>query len=103
ARLSKYSYLVSLMPDQIIEELGLTVELARRRISSYTPVGDGGLLIDNSDPAATDARLGADAAGWRDLYAATGAVAQRMFPTLLEPLRSRDAMRRHIGNDAAWQ
>ena len=49
ARLSKYSYLVSLLPPAIIDELGLDIELRRRRISSYTPVGDGGLLVDEGD------------------------------------------------------
>ncbi len=102
ARLSKYSYLVSLLPAAIVDELGIDIELRRRRISSYTPVGDGGLLIDEGDPAATAARLGADADGWFDLYATTAAVARRVFPTLLEPLRDHDAMRAHVADDAAW-
>ena len=102
ARLSKYSYLVSLLPPAIIDELGLDIELRRRRISSYTPVGDGGLLIDEGDAAATAARLGDDADGWFDLYATTAAVARRVFPTLLEPLRGHDAMRAHVADDAAW-
>lgn len=37
ARLSRYSYLVSLLPHRIIEELGLDIRLERRRFSSYTP------------------------------------------------------------------
>ena len=37
ARLSRYSYLVSLLPQQIIDDLGLRIRLARRRYSSYTP------------------------------------------------------------------
>ena len=102
ARLSKYSYLVSLLPAAIVDELGIDIELRRRRISSYTPVGDGGLLVDEGDPAATAARLGADADGWFDLYATTAAVARRVFPTLLEPLRDHDAMRAHVADDAAW-
>ena len=57
ARLSRYSYLVSLLPQRIIDELGLDIRLARRRYSSYTPVpGDpagAGLLIDNTDATAT--------------------------------------------------
>ena len=102
ARLSKYSYLVSLLPTVIVDELGLDVELRRRRISTYMPVGDGGLLVDNGDHAATAARLGPDADGWFELHALTRAVAARVFPTLLEPLRSRDAMRRHVGDPDAW-
>src|ERR1043166_8833435 len=38
ARLSRYSYLVSLLPRQIVDELGLRFQTRRRRISSYTPV-----------------------------------------------------------------
>ncbi|MEO6126424.1 MAG: NAD(P)/FAD-dependent oxidoreductase [Ilumatobacteraceae bacterium] len=102
ARLSKYSYLVSLLPQQIIDELGLSVELLRRRVSSYTPVGDGGLLIDTADPSGTDARLGADAAGWHELYASTTRLAEKMFPTMLQPLRSRDVMRRHVADEPTW-
>src|SRR4029079_14812333 len=37
ARLSRYSYLVSLMPRRILDDLGARVILARRRYSSYTP------------------------------------------------------------------
>ena len=38
ARLSRYAYLVSLLPQSIVDELGLQVRLGRRRISSYTPL-----------------------------------------------------------------
>lgn len=94
ARLSAYSYLVSLMPQQIIDELDLDIRLFRRQVSSYTPVADGGtgILVDNADPARTRADLGVDADAWDDFYGMTGEVAARLFPTMLEPLRSeRDA------------
>ena len=38
AHLSRYSYLVSLLPQRIIDDLGLEIRLVRRRYSSYTPV-----------------------------------------------------------------
>ncbi len=38
ARLSRYSYLVSLLPRPVVEDLELDVRLVRRRYSSYTPV-----------------------------------------------------------------
>ena len=38
ARLSRYAYLVSLLPQRIVDELGLQIRLGRRRISSYTPL-----------------------------------------------------------------
>ena len=42
ARLSRYSYLVSLLPQRIIDDLGLDVRLVRRRFSSYyNGIGDG--------------------------------------------------------------
>src|SRR5438067_9212294 len=51
ARLSRYSYLVSLFPEKIIRDLGLNLELRRRATASFTPyVKDGrddGLLLSN--------------------------------------------------------
>jgi len=102
ANLSKYSYLVSLLPPLVIEELGLDVQLRRREVASYTPVGDSGVLVDAAEPAATRRSLGVDADGFDELYGMTAAVAQRVFPTLIEPLRDRDSFRRHLGDDAAW-
>ncbi len=101
ARLSAHSYLVSLMPQQIIDELGLDLQLHRRRISSYTPAGSGGILVDGGDPARTSHDLGADAQAWDDFYGLTGQVAQRLFPTMTEPLRSAQAVRSLVG-DEAW-
>ena len=49
ARLSRYSYLVSLLPKRIVDDLGARIRLARRRYSSYTPDpatgGTTGLLL----------------------------------------------------------
>src|SRR5687767_10888337 len=56
ARLSRYSYLVSLLPRRIIDDLGLGIQLRRRRYSSYTPdphAPSRGILIDTADAAAT--------------------------------------------------
>ncbi len=103
AALSVYAYLVSLLPEIVIDELGLDVTLRRRTVSSYTPVGDRGVLIDDGDPVATHRSLGADADGWDELHAMTARIAERVFPTLTEPLRDRDAMRRHVGDPAAWE
>ena len=92
AHVSRYSYLVSLMPRQVRDELGLRVELRRRRISSYTPTTEGaGLLVDAGDRAATDASFAAvgaagDVAAWRELAWRTGSLAARLFPTMTEPL-----------------
>lgn len=49
ARLSRYSYLVSLLPSKIVRDLGLDFAVRKRTVSSYTPaVRDGrptGLLV----------------------------------------------------------
>ncbi|WP_292705289.1 FAD-dependent oxidoreductase, partial [Microbacterium sp. SCN 71-17] len=58
ARLSRYSYLVSLLPQKIIDDLDLHIELRRRRYSSYTPDPADptrGILIDTQDAEATAA------------------------------------------------
>ena len=44
ARLSRYSYLVSLFPRWLLQELIPDFQLRRRRVSSYTPLADGGIL-----------------------------------------------------------
>jgi phytoene dehydrogenase-like protein len=111
ARLSRYSYLVSLLPRRIIDELGLDVQLVRRRYSSYTPdPGDParGLLIDREagDEAsvAAFARVGAerDASAWHAFYAETARLAEQLFPTLTEPLPTRDEARALVGDDRIW-
>jgi phytoene dehydrogenase-like protein len=61
ARLSRYSYLVSLLPQQIIDELGLRVRLARRRYSSYTPdPHDGARAITSARTRRTGHTAAAD-------------------------------------------
>ena len=104
ARLSRYSYLVSLLPKQIIEDLDLEVELAPRRYGSFTPTLDGkfGLLIDKSDAAATKASFEAVDAGddyetWNQFYAKTELIAQKLFSTVLEPLRTEQEVAELLG------
>ena len=46
ASLSRFSYLVALLPTQIAADLELDLELRSRPVASYTPVGQGGLLVD---------------------------------------------------------
>ncbi|MFI6850566.1 NAD(P)/FAD-dependent oxidoreductase [Kitasatospora sp. NBC_00085] len=113
ARLSRYSYLVSLLPRKVIRELGLRLDLRRRRIASYTPaVRDGkptGLLVDAADPGRTRdsfrALTGSERewSAWQRFYGMTGQVARRVFPTLTEPLPSRAGLRRLVADDAAWE
>jgi phytoene dehydrogenase-like protein len=109
ARLSRYSYLVSLLPQRIIRELGLSIRLKRRRYSSYTPEPgtDRGLLVDNEDAAATAgsfASIGAaaDADAWHSFYADTARVARALFPTVCDPLLTRAEARGALGDDKLW-
>jgi phytoene dehydrogenase-like protein len=53
ARLSRFSYLVSLLPTTVIDELGLQLELRSRQVGSYTPVDTRGLLIERHVGRAT--------------------------------------------------
>ena len=92
-RLSRYAYLVSLFPRELMRTLGIEVELRSRRVASYTPERNAGLLIgDGRQPSAA----------WRDFYAMLAGVAERVFPTLTEPLRSRAEVKALVGDDAAW-
>jgi phytoene dehydrogenase-like protein len=109
ASLSRYSYLVSLLPERIIRELGLDLTLLRRRYSSYTPEPgtSRGLLVDNTDAAATAASFSgigaaADFDAWNRFYAGTRRLAQALFPTVCEPLPTRSEARRMVGDDAIW-
>jgi phytoene dehydrogenase-like protein len=112
ARLSRYAYLVSLLPARITEDLGAAVRLARRPYSSYTPdpatAGRTGLLVG---PQSTFGAVGAhdDERAFAAFYRRCRLVTERLWPTLLEPLRTREQARREIvdGGDkqaaAAWR
>lgn len=112
ARLSRYSYLVSLLPRRIVDDLGARVRLARRRYSSYTPdpvtAGRTGLLVG---PANTFGAVGAsgDESGFVEFYRRCRIVTSRLWPTLTSPLMTRSEARRHVlaGGDpdaeAAWE
>jgi phytoene dehydrogenase-like protein len=111
ARLSRYSYLVSLMPRKVMDDLGLDLELARRRYSSYTPVpadpAGRGLLIDNGDAEATREsfeRIGAaeDASAYVALNDTMRRVADVLWPTVTEPLLTRAEVRARLGDDELW-
>ncbi|MGW1339459.1 phytoene desaturase family protein [Kribbella sp. NPDC002412] len=96
ARLSRYSYLVSLFPDKIVADLGLSLDLRSRAVASYTPVRrsgrDVGLLVERPEGPGTrasfEALTGSDAeyAAWSEFYGAVGSLAEVIAPTLLEPL-----------------
>ncbi len=108
ARLSRYSYLVSLLPQRIIDDLGLDLRLVRRAHSSYTPDPHDptrGLLIER-DGAGYGAfeRIGAasDALAWGSFGDDTVRLAKAIFPTLTEPLPTRDEVRRLVDDARVW-
>ncbi len=106
ANLSRYSYLVSLLPKQIIDDLGLDLTLAPRRYGSYTPEPgtNRGLLIDKHDESVTKdsfQSIGAaeDFDSWNVFYARTEELAKKLFPTVLEPLKRQTEVRELIGEE----
>jgi len=114
AKLSRYSYLVSLLPKQIVDELGLDLKLAPRRYSSYTPLpgSEKGLLVDNHDQTNTQnyfdsIAAGDDAKAWKELYRKTTLLAQALFPTVLSPLMTRTEAKAKLkelaGSDQIWE
>ena len=83
-RLSRYAYLVSLFPAFLIDTLGLGIELRRRRVSSYTP---GLAFGEDGDEA---------------FRSALRRIAERIFPTLTEPLIDRAQFKRVVDDDQLW-
>lgn len=106
ARLSRYSYLVSLLPDRIVSDLGLRLELRSRSTASYTPVvRDGqhcGLLVEREEGEATQASFraltGSDAEydAWREFYGGMASFATAIAPTLTVPMPRAAGLRARV-------
>src|ERR1700722_20393237 len=111
-RLSRYSYLVSLLPESVVRDLDLDLRLASRTTASYTPVRrDGvarGLLVERPEGTATRdsfrALTGSDSEyeAWRRFYEEVGEVAAGVAPTLTQPL-PRESQLRGQGAPALWR
>lgn len=117
ARLSRYSYLVSLFPEKIIRDLGLNLELRRRATASFTPyVQDGrhdGLLLSNVSEELSRRSM-FDLTGndteyeqMRKFYNLSRVFAERVWDTMLEPLLAKEEFRRRFDVDdvsrEAWR
>src|ERR1700759_3991138 len=111
ARLSRYAYLVSLLPTRILDDLGATVRLAPRPYSSYTPDPDTGgrtgLLVG---PRSTFDAIGAhnDERAFAEFYRRCRLVTGPLGPSMLQPLRPRSQARTAVVGDdpetaAAWR
>lgn len=117
AHLSRYAYLVSLLPQQIITDLSLKFETRRRQVASYTPWTSDtgaahGLLLWNDSAEKSRQSLselsGDDSAwnGYQRLMQLEAAIAELAWPTLLQPLQHRDAFRRQLRSTdqkRAWE
>lgn len=112
ARLSRYSYLVSLLPEQISADLQLGLQLRSRPVASYTPTWrDGrstGLLVERDEGTVTAESFreitGGDQeyAAWRAFYAEMQQAAQFLAPTLTEPLRAEREIAKQLGSTWSW-
>jgi phytoene dehydrogenase-like protein len=108
AHLSRYSYLVSLLPDKIVAELGLSFECISREVSSYTPYADKGLYVSRLWDEKTEASFneldptGAEAKAWQEFYGEIAEFAQRIAPTLLQPLKTRSDLKAEINLPHTW-
>ena len=115
ARLSVYSYLVSLLPQKIIDELQLNLELLRRRTASYTPKTEDGKLHEllllneaqdhNRETFANLTGSDSDCRGYLELQAMQEKLASVIWPGLTEPLVSKTQMTNRLEDEsrAAWE
>ncbi len=104
ARLSRYSYLVSLFPEKIIRDLGLSLELRSRATASFTPYRRNsehhGLLLSNVSEQTSRQSLreltGTDREfeQLKKFYRLPRVFAEEVWDTMLEPLRSREEFAR---------
>src|SRR6266478_4566320 len=117
ARLSRYSYLVSLFPEKIIRDLGLNLELRRRVTASFTPYVQNerhdGLLLSNVSEEMSRRSI-FDLTGndteyeqMKKLYNLSRVFAEQVWDTMLEPLVAKAEFRRRFDVDAvsreAWR
>jgi phytoene dehydrogenase-like protein len=112
-RLSAYSYLVSLLPDRIVDDLGLEVQLTDRAVASFTAtVRDGrpgGLLVERDEGPATATSFrqltgsDTDFDGWRRFYGRLATLAEDLAPTLTEPLISEAELAGRLRDPELWQ
>ena len=112
ARISRYSYLVSLFPQALLRELGVAVELRRRPISSYTPHRRRGRpdlrRRERGRARRSPARwASARAAGPRTRWTASRRSRRRWpsasFPRSPSRCAPAPSCRRLVADEAAWE
>ena len=108
ANISRYSYLVALLPDAIVQDLGLNFDCISREVSSYTPYENKGLYVSRIWDQKTEESFleldptGAEGKAWQQFYAEIAEFAQRIAPYLLKPLMSRSELRAAISMPEVW-
>ena len=112
AMLSRYSYLISLLPDQIVSDLGLDFECISRTVSSYTPYSrngkDSGLYVARQWDKETEDSFneldpsGAEWTAWQDFYNEIAEFAVKIAPSMLQPLKSRSELKAEINMPEVW-
>ena len=112
AMLSRYSYLISLLPDQIVKDLGLNFDCISRTVSSYTPYSrngkDSGLYVARQWDKATEESFneidptGAEWAAWQNFYNEIAEFAVKIAPSMLHPLKTRSELKAEINMPAVW-
>ena len=112
AMLSRYSYLISLLPDQIVSDLGLNFERISRTVSSYSPYSrngkDSGLYVARQWDKATEDSFkeldptGAEWVSWQDFYNEIAEFAVKIAPSMLHPLKSRSELKAEINMPKVW-
>ena len=104
ARLSRYSYLVSLLPQKIIDDLGLSFETLGRDVASYTPEVDGVLFVSSDWNSQTEESFAAltgspaEFSSWTTFYNEVLHFAQVVAPTMLGPLPTRSELRAAVSH-----
>ena len=113
ARISRYSYLVSLLPDQILSELDLKFETISRKISSYTPYlkngKQAGLLVkrvwdqSNVESFKSLTNTEVESKAWYEFYDQVSKFAKVISPTLLKPLPTKSEIKSALADDQIWR
>lgn len=117
ARLSRYAYLVSLFPEKIIRDLGLSLELRRRATASFTPYVQngrhGGLLLSNVSEELNRRSMfeltgnDIDYEQLKKFYNLSRVFAEQVWDTMLEPLVAKNEFRGRFDSDdisrEAWR
>jgi phytoene dehydrogenase-like protein len=117
ARISRYSYLVSLFPEKIIHDLGLRIVLRSRATASFTPYLRNGahhaLLLSNISEATSRQSVRELTGGdtefqqMQKFYALARIFADKVWNTMLQPLPGKKDLARQFAKDdlarEAWR